>query len=238
MTDWNAAKSLYLQGDLSNRAIAERCGVSEGAIRKRAKVEGWTRGAYPASAHAGTHGTHPELPDFYPSSVPGTQECAPEAPELSPIEVARSKRQLASEPRAFLAGGASRSAAADPDSLEWWPDPLNSRQLVDFVRREPPLEPDPPAPAPAASLPLGPGPRPLRLIAHVCPTPPGATAGTSYKIFTDVDGYLLAIGRNARLVSVHRLLEEGLADRATNIELVFVDGEPTQRFAVGDVVSE
>lgn len=41
--DWNSAKQLYRAGQLSIRMIAAQVDVSEGAIRKRAKKEGWQR---------------------------------------------------------------------------------------------------------------------------------------------------------------------------------------------------
>lgn len=41
--DWEAIESAYRVGVLSVRAIAERNGLTDGAIRKRAKKEGWSR---------------------------------------------------------------------------------------------------------------------------------------------------------------------------------------------------
>ena len=41
--DWEAIERAYRAGSLSIRAIAEKCGVSEGAIRKRANKHGWQR---------------------------------------------------------------------------------------------------------------------------------------------------------------------------------------------------
>lgn len=41
--DWEAIERAYRAGQLSIRAIAERHGVTEGAVRKRAKKEGWLR---------------------------------------------------------------------------------------------------------------------------------------------------------------------------------------------------
>lgn len=41
--DWEAIERAYRAGSLSVRAIAENNGVTEGAVRKRAKKEGWTR---------------------------------------------------------------------------------------------------------------------------------------------------------------------------------------------------
>ncbi|MDU4249019.1 hypothetical protein [Pseudomonas sp.] len=42
-TDWEAIERAYRAGSLSMRAIAEANGISDGAIRKRAKKEGWLR---------------------------------------------------------------------------------------------------------------------------------------------------------------------------------------------------
>ncbi|MBX9914077.1 MAG: hypothetical protein K2Y25_09270 [Pseudomonadaceae bacterium] len=42
-TDWDAIESLYRAGQVSNRVLAEKYGVSEGAIRKKAKAQGWVK---------------------------------------------------------------------------------------------------------------------------------------------------------------------------------------------------
>ncbi|MCZ5436528.1 hypothetical protein O5476_02785 [Escherichia coli] len=41
--DWEAIESAYRAGVLSLRDIGEKYGVTEGAIRKRAKKLGWVR---------------------------------------------------------------------------------------------------------------------------------------------------------------------------------------------------
>ncbi|MCF5715156.1 hypothetical protein I9H06_16430 [Pseudomonas tremae] len=41
--DWEAIERAYRAGSLSVRAIAENSSLTEGAVRKRAKKEGWTR---------------------------------------------------------------------------------------------------------------------------------------------------------------------------------------------------
>lgn len=41
--DWEAIERAYRAGSLSVRAIAENNSLTEGAVRKRAKKEGWTR---------------------------------------------------------------------------------------------------------------------------------------------------------------------------------------------------
>ena len=43
MVDWARAERLYREGELSIREIARREGVSEGAVRKRAKAQAWKR---------------------------------------------------------------------------------------------------------------------------------------------------------------------------------------------------
>lgn len=45
---WDRVEGLYREGLLSNRKIAEECGVSESAVRLKAKAEGWVKG----DAHA------------------------------------------------------------------------------------------------------------------------------------------------------------------------------------------
>lgn len=44
-TDWLAIESDYISGEKSVNSIADEHGVSEGAIRARAKKHGWTRSA-------------------------------------------------------------------------------------------------------------------------------------------------------------------------------------------------
>lgn len=41
--DWEAIESAYRAGSLSLRSIADKHGITEGAIRKRAKTNGWLR---------------------------------------------------------------------------------------------------------------------------------------------------------------------------------------------------
>jgi hypothetical protein len=41
--DWERAEWLYRQGKISVREIARQAKVSEGAVRKRAKGQGWSR---------------------------------------------------------------------------------------------------------------------------------------------------------------------------------------------------
>jgi len=43
MIDWEQAERLYRQGEISVREIARQASVSEGAVRKRAKAQGWSR---------------------------------------------------------------------------------------------------------------------------------------------------------------------------------------------------
>lgn len=44
-TDWSAIRAAFEAGDDSSRSIAKAFGVTEGAIRKRAKTENWKRTA-------------------------------------------------------------------------------------------------------------------------------------------------------------------------------------------------
>lgn len=43
ITDWDAIEREYRLGIRANTAIARTYGITEGAIRKRAKAEGWTK---------------------------------------------------------------------------------------------------------------------------------------------------------------------------------------------------
>ncbi|AMC34740.1 hypothetical protein [Janthinobacterium sp. B9-8] len=43
VTDWERIERLYRAGKLSNHALAAQCDVTEGAIRKRAKRDGWEK---------------------------------------------------------------------------------------------------------------------------------------------------------------------------------------------------
>jgi hypothetical protein len=46
--DWAAVENAYRAGIQSNRQIGDKYGTTEGAIRKRAKKEGWTKDLAPA----------------------------------------------------------------------------------------------------------------------------------------------------------------------------------------------
>jgi Winged helix-turn-helix DNA-binding len=70
MIDWARAELLYRQGDISIREIARREGVSEGAVRKRAKAQGWQREtASPVRSQVRTGAD-----ELSPSSTPATAE--------------------------------------------------------------------------------------------------------------------------------------------------------------------
>jgi len=43
LTDWDTIERLYRADQMSNRMLAKEYGVSEGALRKRAKRDGWTK---------------------------------------------------------------------------------------------------------------------------------------------------------------------------------------------------
>ena len=62
-TDWDAIRAAYEQGDLSNRALARRYApLTEGAVRKRAKTEGWIRPKGARIARSASVVRHPERP--------------------------------------------------------------------------------------------------------------------------------------------------------------------------------
>ncbi len=54
MVDWIRAEELYRRGEVSVREIARLEGVTEGAVRKRAKAQGWSR-------EHGAHGLDAEI---------------------------------------------------------------------------------------------------------------------------------------------------------------------------------
>ena len=54
--DWEAIESAYRAGVLSLRDIGDKYGVTEGAIRKRAKKFGWVRKAGTQARKNGTQG--------------------------------------------------------------------------------------------------------------------------------------------------------------------------------------
>src|SRR5579872_356419 len=43
--DWAEARREYENSDISNRALAQKIGISEKTVRNRVKAEGWVRGA-------------------------------------------------------------------------------------------------------------------------------------------------------------------------------------------------
>ena len=62
-TDWGAIRATYEQGGLSNRALARRYApLTEGAVRKRAKTEGWIRPSGARIARPAPIVRHPERP--------------------------------------------------------------------------------------------------------------------------------------------------------------------------------
>lgn len=94
--DWEAIESAYRAGVLSLRDIGEQYGVTEGAIRKRAKKLGWVRKAGTQVRKNGTQtGTQKGKvrTTEKPVSSGGTQKCAqPKAeppPDTKPIRGVR-----------------------------------------------------------------------------------------------------------------------------------------------------
>src|SRR6266566_9878051 len=103
MVDWEAIETAYREGDRSVRAIARHFGLSEGAIRKRARQNGWpTRSKQIAGAVQikviSTGGTQPgtQFRDQYarahareggtqtPSIEINGPECGPESQRTGP----------------------------------------------------------------------------------------------------------------------------------------------------------
>jgi hypothetical protein len=178
--DWVRAELLYRQSEISIREIARREGVSEGAVRKRAKAQGWERETV--------------------TSVRSLVRTGPQA-----TGAAQSSGTLASAEHGLSFSEDDYGAASYEE-----PEPLPETS---------PADPD--AHADAS----------IRLIAQIDPA-----FRDAFRIFTDQEGWLLAIGRQPKLAAASRLLEEGLATARSRVELVFVDGNPTEFFTVGDVV--
>ncbi|HHJ4287384.1 TPA: hypothetical protein ACQJMO_005106 [Klebsiella quasipneumoniae] len=85
--DWEAIESAYRAGVLVLRDIGEQYGVTEGAIRKRAKKFGWVRKASTQVRKSGTQaGTQKGKvrTTEKPVSSGGTQKCAQPKTELPP----------------------------------------------------------------------------------------------------------------------------------------------------------
>lgn len=92
-TDWETIEREFRAGQLSTRVIASQHGITEGAIRKRAKTEGWTRDL---SERVRREARSQLLKD---GTQPGTQEQRAneartvEAAALRQVEVVRQHRQ-------------------------------------------------------------------------------------------------------------------------------------------------
>lgn len=63
-TDWEAVQELYRVGVASLRAIAAEHNCTEGAIRKRAKKDGWTRAALTVAAKVTDRADDKSKPGF------------------------------------------------------------------------------------------------------------------------------------------------------------------------------
>ncbi|EJI4916766.1 hypothetical protein INR15_03160 [Klebsiella pneumoniae] len=90
--DWEAIESAYRAGVLSLRDIGDKCGVTEGAIRKRAKKFDWVRNSGTQVRKNGTQsGTQKskvrtsEKPDSASRTQKSTQAKAEPPPETKPI---------------------------------------------------------------------------------------------------------------------------------------------------------
>lgn len=79
MTDWDQIENDWRFGDLSNVKLAKKHGVSEGAIRKRAKAEGWQKGVKP--------GPRQPIPPKDQRTAAASQQPAAETGEKPPLNV-------------------------------------------------------------------------------------------------------------------------------------------------------
>lgn len=90
--DWEAIESAYRAGVLSLRDIGEQYGVTEGAIRKRAKKFGWVRKAGTQARKSGTQKNKArtsEKPARAGSTQKSTQPKAEPPPDTKPIRGVR-----------------------------------------------------------------------------------------------------------------------------------------------------
>jgi len=190
--DWVRAELLYRQGEISIREIARREGVGDGAVRKRAKAQGWERDSA--------------------SSVRSLVRTQPGGSSVSSVSIVAqvSSTRLSAEEGCFFNG-------EEDEAPEWY----RSLMLANASSEAERAQTDACVDAEAS----------IRLVAHVDPA-----FRDAFRIFTDQEGWLLAIGREPKLAATQRLLEEGLATARSKVELVFVDGYPTEFFTVGDVV--
>lgn len=104
---WELIRAAYLGGD-SARALAERFGVGEHAIRKRITVEGWTKRDYAAALEARGVVREKQKPDFIEEGVLREQMRA----EAEAREAAERETELSSLVEQIAAEGDAAEIAA------------------------------------------------------------------------------------------------------------------------------
>jgi hypothetical protein len=82
--NWEAVEREYRAGQVSVRGIARTSAVTEGAIRRRAKAEGWTRALAERVREAGSNGTHGGTQPLRDADAPEPNTPQP-APPPAPV---------------------------------------------------------------------------------------------------------------------------------------------------------
>ncbi len=109
---WALAQAGYLAGE-SARAVAERLGLTEYAIRKRISRQGWSKRSLAEAEEAGVPDPPPDR-GWCPAAIPEAVEAVPEGEPLEPRAAARAALEAAArlmrEGRMTAAGEAARLA--------------------------------------------------------------------------------------------------------------------------------
>lgn len=82
--DWNLIETAYRAGARSLRGIASEQGITEGAIRARARKAGWVRGIAQAVTHPSPEPSHPG--ETFPQAEGKVPASAQDAARLAALE--------------------------------------------------------------------------------------------------------------------------------------------------------
>jgi hypothetical protein len=122
--DWEKAKALYRTGSLSNREIGRQCGMSDVAILKKAKKEGWTKDlaerVKKAVKEKLVRADAAAVSSANARTKPLTDEQVVEAATEGPVQVVRAHRKDLTDGQQTLAllFGQLQDAAANREALE------------------------------------------------------------------------------------------------------------------------
>jgi hypothetical protein len=142
VADWQRIEAAYRQGECSVRELARREGISEGAIRKRAKAKDWpTRGPQPFRTVQinGPEGAGTQFPEQYARARAKTKASSGQRsgraglPAILPVIAPNAiglPRRARSAPTSSSAGSWSPSSSARGRVGRWWRVPACVRSTT------------------------------------------------------------------------------------------------------------